>query len=401
MSQQKTSSPGPSGQRSTVGGRPRQPWRLTDRRAASAAERIVIKIGSSSLTGADGSLNLPQITELARTVSGMVTSGREVIVVSSGAIAAALRPMGLVERPQSFAEQQAAASIGQGLLVKAWSDAFMIYGVHVGQVLLTENDMIRSETYRSVRASLEALLGLRVVPIVNENDTTATHEIRFGDNDRLASLVAQSVGADLLVLLTDVDGLFTKPPHEAGAERISVVPDAARLDGVEIGSTGTRVGTGGMVTKLSAAHNAAITGTATILTVPEQLQQALAGEDVGTFFPAGTGRRRSRLMWLRYATRGVGTLVLDDGAIRAITESRRSLLPVGIVDVRGEFRAGGPVDIEGADGTLYARGLSHFSSADIRAMAGRTSDELRAELGDDHARYVVHRDELVVLTRRD
>ncbi len=388
-----------NGSRAQIGHSTREPARLASRTDAAHAKRIVIKIGSSSLTSPSGDLNRAAIRELSSTVSGLVASGRDVVIVSSGAIAAALGPMGLSERPREVSVQQAAASIGQGLLLAAYTEEFGSHGVRVGQVLLTENDVIRSDTYRNVRGLLEELVRLGVVPIVNENDATATHEIRFGDNDRLASLVAQVMGADLLVLLTDVDGLFTKPPSEPRAERIGVVHDAARLDGVSIGTVGSSVGTGGMVTKLSAAHSAAITGTATILTVPQRLSEVLTGNDVGTFFPAGSGRRRSRLMWLRYATRGEGTLVLDSGAVDAVTRRRMSVLPVGITAVHGDFHEGVPVDLVSENGQLVARGLTHVGSEMLRKMAGLSSEDIRESMGEEFARAVVHRDDLVVVNR--
>lgn len=386
-------------QRARIGQATREPARLSERAQVASARRIVIKIGSSSLTLPGGALNREAITALSTHVSRLMDEGRDVAIVSSGAIAAALAPMGISERPRSVQGQQAAASIGQGVLLAAYTHAFAAHGYTVGQVLLTENDMIRSDTYRNVRALLEQLVGLRVVPIINENDATATHEIRFGDNDRLASLVAQVMGADLLVLLTDVDGLFTKPPSEAGSQRIPLVADAARLDGVEIGATGSSVGTGGMVTKLSAAHNAAITGTATVLTTPDRLPGAVEGADVGTFFPARAGKRRSRLMWLRYATKGAGTIVLDEGAVAAVARSRTSILAVGIREVRGEFREGVPVDVVSESGVLVARGLTNFSSGDLRRMQGHPTDVLRTMLGEEYARAALHRDEIVVVNR--
>lgn len=374
------------------------PARLTSRASLSSAQRIVVKIGSSSLTLPGGDLNRNAIWALASSVASLVHDGREVVIVSSGAIAAALRPMGFSQRPESITDNQALASVGQGMLIREWSQAFGMSNVHVGQVLLTEDDMVHPEKYRNVRASLNALLASGAVPIVNENDTVATREIHFGDNDRLASLVAQVIGADLLVLLTDVDGLFTRPPRDPGAERIALVKDAARLPGVEIGSRGSTVGTGGMVTKLSAAHDATITGTACVLTIPVHFDAALAGEDCGTFFPARiAGRRRSRLMWLTYASRGEGTLVLDDGAVRAVVEERRSLLPVGITGVEGSFTAGSPVDIADSRGCVRARGLTYFSSDAISRIMGLTSEEIAAHESDIAVHAVVHRDDLVIV----
>ncbi|MDN6327807.1 MAG: glutamate 5-kinase [Dermabacteraceae bacterium] len=375
----------------------RQPERLTTRDSLPSARRIVVKIGSSSLTDAHGHLDQDHIQQIADTAAGLVEQGTELVIVSSGAIAAALGPLGLAERPNAVSLQQAAASVGQALLATAWQGAFARHGRITGQVLLTESDVIRPQTYRNVRTALEALLGLGTVPVVNENDTTATHEIRFGDNDRLAALVAQLLGADTLILLTDVDALYTAPPREPGAERIGQVDDVARLAGVSIGSVGSKVGTGGMVTKLSAAQLAATTGTAALMTSTAQFAAALAGQDVGTFFPAQHGRRRSRLVWLRFATRGAGTVHLDEGAAHAVRSSRRSLLAVGISRVEGTFPSGVPVDVAAPDGEIIARGLTSFSSDELRAMAGRSTDDAREQLGERFRRPAVHRDQLVVL----
>lgn len=381
----------------TAGGDLRQPQRLTRREDLPQARRMVVKIGSSSLTSADGRLDPVRVAEIARTAAHLRSHGTELVIVSSGAIAAALGPLGLDERPRDVAQQQAAASVGQALLATAWRSAFAEHRLLTGQVLLTEADVIGSETYRNVRTALEALLALGAVPVVNENDTTATHEIRFGDNDRLAALVAQLLGADALILLTDVEALFTAPPREPGARRIGLVEDVATLTGVSIGAVGSKVGTGGMVTKLTAAQLASTTGTAALMTSAARFAEAARGEDVGTFFPAHHGRRRSRLVWLRFATRGAGTLHLDDGAAQALRSRQRSLLAVGVREVEGTFPAGVPVDIAAPDGTVIARGLVDFSSEELRTMQGRTSQELRASLGDRFRRPVVHRDQMVVL----
>ena len=375
----------------------RQPERLTTRGSLPSARRIVVKIGSSSLTDDRGGLDQDRIRAIADTAAELAEQGTELVIVSSGAIAAALGPLGLPERPAAVALQQAAASVGQALLATAWQGAFARHGRITGQVLLTESDVIRPQTYRNVRTALEALLGLGTVPVVNENDTTATHEIRFGDNDRLAALVAQLLGADALILLTDVDALYTAPPREPGAERIGQVEDVARLTGVNIGSVGSKVGTGGMVTKLSAAQLASTTGTAALMTSTERFAEAVAGQDVGTFFPAQHGRRRSRLVWLRFATRGAGIVHLDPGAAGAVRSRRRSLLAVGITRVEGTFPAGVPVDLATPDGEVIARGLTSFSSDELRAMAGRGTDEARERLGERFGRAVIHRDQLVVL----
>ena len=375
----------------------RQPARIITRAELPRARRLVVKIGSSSLTDASGRLDETGISRIAETAADLGARGTEMVIVSSGAIAAALGPLGLPERPREVPLQQAAASVGQALLAGAWSRAFAAHGRITGQVLLTEADVIRRQTYRNVRSALQSLLDVGAIPVVNENDTTATHEIRFGDNDRLAALVAQLLGADALYLLTDVDALHTAPPGRPGAERIGLVEDVARLAGVSIGEVGSAVGTGGMVTKLSAAQLASTTGTAALMTSVERFAEAVAGGDVGTFFPAHQGRRRSRLVWLRFATRGAGTLHLDDGAAEAVRGRRRSLLAVGLTGVEGTFPAGVPVDVAAPDGTVIARGLTAFSSEELRAMAGRGTEAAREQLGERYARAVIHRDQLVLL----
>lgn len=234
-----------------------------------------------------------------------------------------------------------------------------------------------------MRSALEALLDLGTVPVVNENRHHRHPRDRLGDNDRLAALVAQLLGADALVLLTDVDALYTAPPSDPGAERISVVEDVARLSGVSIGAVGSKVGTGGMVTKLSAAQHASTTGTATVMTSAAQFAGAVAGEDVGTFFPAHHGRRRSRLVWLRFATRGAGTLHVDEGAAQALRSRRRSLLAVGVARVEGTFPAGVPVDVAGPERAADRPGSGGLQQrGEVRVMSGHGSAELRESLGE-------------------
>lgn len=383
--------------RPSVGAQKYQPARLESREQIKNAKRIVVKIGSSSLTLPSGELDRNTIWELANQISKMVKSGKEIILVSSGAIAAALRPLGLKQRPENIKTQQAVASVGQGKLVANWSAAFEQNSVLVGQVLLTERDVIEPATYRNVKDAIEELLAMKIVPIINENDSTATREIRFGDNDRLASLVAQAVGADLLVLLTDVDGLYTKPPQQEGAERIPLVPDAAKLKGVCLSASGSSVGTGGMVTKLSAAYDAAITGTATCLVHTANFHAALRGADYGTFFPAGKGRRRSRLMWLKYATKADGEIVLDQGALAAVLNRPSSILPVGIKSVKGSFAAGMPVDIKDSNDRVVARGLSYFSESELKQILGLTLNEIKEKFGEEFSHVAIHRDDLVIL----
>jgi glutamate 5-kinase len=265
----------------------------TRQQTVAAARRVVVKVGSSSLTTAEGGLDPGRVDALVDTLAGHASGGHDVVLVSSGAIAAGLAPLGLRSRPQDLATQQAAASVGQGLLMRAYTESFGRHGRTVGQVLLTVDDVIRRAHYRNAYRTLQRLLDLNTIPIVNENDTVATEEIRFGDNDRLAALVAELIGADLLVLLSDVDALYTKPPHLPGAERIAQVPFGDALAGVEIGSAGRAgVGTGGAETKVSAARIAAEAGAAVLITATSLVAQALSGTELGTWFDAAPERHR-------------------------------------------------------------------------------------------------------------
>ncbi|WP_370289652.1 glutamate 5-kinase [Nocardioides sp.] len=368
------------------------------RDAVTQARRVVVKVGSSSLTTAAGGIDPGRVEALVDVLAAARGRGAEVVLVSSGAIAAGLAPLGLRRRPRGLAAQQAAASVGQGLLVHRYTEELARHGLTAGQVLLTLDDVTRRSHYRNAHQTLATLLELGVIPIVNENDTVATSEIRFGDNDRLAALVAHLVQADLLVLLSDVDGLYDGPPSREGTRLISDVRGRADLAEVEIGSVGSAgVGTGGMVTKVEAASIATGAGIPVVLTSAGRAAAALAGEAVGTLFHATGKRRPARLLWLRHATEGKGALVLDAGAVRAVVDKRASLLPAGITAVRGEFGAGDPVDLVDADGRPVARGLVNFDAAELPALLGRSTKELRRELGAAYEREVVHRDALVVL----
>ncbi len=370
-----------------------------DHRAGVAgARRVVVKVGSSSLTRVEGGgLDTDRLDALVDVLAERRLAGSALVLVSSGAIAAGIKPLGLRRRPRDLATQQAAASVGQGALVAAYQRAFGRHGLTVGQVLLTADDVTRRSHYTNARRTLDRLLELGIVPIVNENDTVATQEIRFGDNDRLAALVSHIIDADALVLLTDVDGLYDGPPSEAGSARIPQVVGGQGLDDVRIGGTGTAIGSGGMLTKVEAASIANSAGILTVLAAAAQVRDALAGEDVGTvFLPVGS-RRASRKLWLAHATTARGSLILDEGAVRAVVERRTSLLAAGITAVTGSFADGDAVDICGPEGRPIARGLVNYTSAELPALLGRSTRELAAELGPEYEREVVHRDDLVVL----
>jgi glutamate 5-kinase len=362
------------------------------------ARRVVVKVGSSSLTTAEGGIDPGRVRRLVQELATARARGAEVVLVSSGAIAAGLAPLRMRKRPRGLPAQQAAASVGQGLLVHRYTEELARHGVVAGQVLLTVDDVTRRSHYRNAYQTFAKLLELGVLPIVNENDTVATTEIRFGDNDRLAALVAHLVHADLLVLLSDVDGLYDADPGTHGSTLLADVRDAADLAAVRVGKRGaTGLGTGGMRTKLEAARIATGAGIPVVLAAAEQAGSALAGEPVGTLFHA-TGRRRpTRLLWLAHATEPVGTLLLDDGAVAAVTQRRASLLAAGVTGLVGTFVAGDPVDIAGPDGVPVARGLVNFDSAELPALLGRSSKDLKRELGAAYEREVVHRDDLVLL----
>ncbi len=368
------------------------------RAEVAAARRIVVKVGSSSLTTRAGGIDPDRLRALVDVLAGARAHGAEVVLVSSGAIAAGLAPLGMNRRPANLATQQAAASVGQGLLVQCYTEELARHGVVTGQVLLTADDVTRRTHYRNAHQTFAKLIELGVLPIVNENDTIATNEIRFGDNDRLAALVAHLVHADLLVLLSDVDGLYDGNPSESGSVLVPLVAGPADLERVVVGKVGSAgVGTGGMTTKLEAAHIATGAGIAVVLTSAALARAALAGEEVGTLFRATGKRRPTRLLWLAHATTAQGTVLLDDGAVRAVVERRASLLAAGVTGVVGRFVAGDPVDLAGPDGTPVARGLVNFDAEEIPALLGRSSHELKRDLGAAYEREVVHRDDLVLL----
>ena len=364
----------------------------------SSASRIVVKVGSSSLTRPGGGLDVARIEALVAQIAGRHGAGHQVVLVSSGAIATGFPTLGLTRRPRDLATQQAAASVGQGMLVAEYSRAFAAHGLTVGQVLVTAEDVIRRSQYRNAQRTLFRLLDLGVVPIVNENDTVATAEIRFGDNDRLAALVAHVVQAEALILLSDVAGLFDGPPDRDGARLITDVRGPDDLDGVRVRGTGAAgVGLGGMTTKVEAAAIATSAGIPVLLASASEVGSALTTADVGTVFHPTGERTASRLLWLAHATSPTGRLHLDAGAVAAVVQRRTSLLPAGITSIEGSFVAGDPVDLLDEKGNIVARGLVNFDAQELPGLLGRSTRELARELGPAYEREVVHRDALVIL----
>ena len=369
------------------------------RSTISAAKRIVIKIGSSSLTGKAGAqLDTAAVDELVEVVAACRKRGSEVVVVSSGAIAAGLAPLGLTSRPTDLATQQAAASVGQGLLIAEYTRSFAKHAITASQILITTEDVVRRSHYQNAQRTLYRLLQLGVVPVINENDTVGTQEIRFGDNDRLAALVALLIGADLLVLVSDIDALYDAPPTQAGAKAILEVTDFADIAAIEVGGAGSAgVGSGGMVTKVEAARIATGAGIPVILTSLANVEAAVSGTEIGTLFHANGVRTPSRALWLAHASSPKGKLHLDAGATTAIRERGTSLLPAGVTKVEGDFSAGDPVDLLSPEGKVIARGLVAFDADEIPQLLGKSTKELGASLGAEYERELVHRDDLSLL----
>ena len=356
------------------------------------ARSIVVKIGTTALTDAAGLFDTDRLAALADAIEERMKSGSDVVIVSSGAIAAGIEPLGLNRRPTDLATKQAAASVGQVALVNAWSAAFAKYGRTVGQVLLTAHDISQRVQHTNAARTLDRLRALHAVAIVNENDTVATNEIRFGDNDRLSALVAQLVGADALVLLSDIDGLYDSDPRKGDARFIVEVAGPDDLDGV-IAGQGSRLGTGGMASKLSAALLAADAGVSVLLAAAADAAAALTDASVGTVFAPRSTRMSARRFWVRYAAEASGALMLDEGAVRAVVKQRRSLLPAGITGLSGKFFGGDVVELRGPDTELVARGVVAYDAAELATMIGHSTSDLPAEM----RRPAVHADDLVAV----
>lgn len=364
------------------------------RAAIGSARTIVVKVGSSSLTTSAGGLDPARLDALVDALAARGAAGASIVLVSSGAIAAGLAPLGLKRRPRDLPTQQAAASVGQQLLAQLYAGSFARHAVRVGQVLLTSDDVVRRSHYRNAQRTFAKLLSLGVVPVVNENDTVATAEIRFGDNDRLAALVSHLVGADALVLLSDVDALYTGDPRLASSRRVDVVNGPADLADVEISPSASDVSTGGMSSKLSAAMMATGAGIPVLLASAGEAGSALAARPaLGTVFAPAVRRTSARLFWLRHAATSAGSLMLDDGAVAAVVGRRKSLLPAGITGALGNFESGDVVDLLGPDGLTVARGFVGHDAADLPGIIGRSL----ADLPPDLRHEVVHADDLIAV----
>lgn len=359
------------------------------RELIASAKRVVVKIGSSSLTNSDHTVDPYRIDLLVDAIQARLSRGTEMIVVSSGAVAAGMGPLGLRTRPSDLATKQAVASVGQVHLMHTWGTSFLRHNHTIGQVLLTASDAGRRDRARNAQRTVDKLLRLGAVPIVNENDTVAHTEMRFGDNDRLAAIVAHLTCADALVLLSDVDGLYDKNPAEPDARFIAEVRDGNDLKGVIAGDGGV-VGTGGMASKVSAARIASRGGIPVLLTSADNIEAALTAADVGTVFHPKDNRLSAWKFWALYAADTGGTLRIDAGAVAAVTSGGTSLLAVGITEVDGDFHSGEIVEIVGPNGEIIGRGEVSYDSETLVGMLGKHSDKLPPGM----QRPVVHADYL-------
>jgi glutamate 5-kinase len=365
------------------------------------AGTIVIKVGSALLTDPEQGLATDLVDTLGEEIAGLLENGRRVLLVSSGAVAEGVSRLKLKTRPESVHELQAAAAVGQMGLVQAYERAFARHGRHAAVVLLTHDDLANRQRYLNARATLATLLDFGAVPVINENDSVATDEIRFGDNDTLAAMVTNLLQADLLIILTDIDGLYDADPRENANASLVEFADATddTLDQM-VGGSGA-LGRGGMITKLKAARLAARSGAHTVLANgrdPLALQRILSGEPVGTLLAASVSPLDARKRWIAGQQRAKGRLTLDAGAVHALTSRGVSLLPVGVVAVRGEFSRGEMVACENEEGQVVAQGLSNYSSSETLKMLGAGSEEIGARLGYVLEPELIHRDNLVLVS---
>jgi len=366
-----------------------------------AKRTIVIKVGSSTVTGRDGRIDSDYLSSLAGQVAQLRGGGDRVVVVTSGAIAAGVDALALESRPTDMPTLQATAAVGQVLLLDAYRVAFREFGAEVGQVLVTRHDVGQRQQYVNACHTLERLLDLGVVPVVNENDTTAVEEIRFGDNDYLAALVGMMVHADLVVLLTDIEGLYSADPRIDGDAHLVEVVDAVTEEHIAAaGGAGSDVGSGGMSTKIEAARALMKAGIPMVVCDgqrPGVIVDAAAGQPVGTLFAGGESAVKGKKLWLAYAGHPRGSVTIDDGAKVALCLGGKSLLPAGVIKVTGSFVVGDPISVEDREGTVVARGLAGMSAEDLQKVRGLKTSEIARVLVSWSGSEVIHRDHLVIL----
>ncbi len=364
-------------------------------------KRVVVKIGSRVLASPENGLDTALIGGLAAEIAQMRADGREVILVSSGAVAAGRRELGLGDRPRTIPQKQAAAAIGQSRLMRAYEDAFATHGLTVAQILLTREDLANRQRFQNARATLDTLLACGIVPVINENDTVVVDEIKFGDNDNLSALVTSLVEAHLLVIMTDIDGYYDADPRKyPDARLVPLVKAITREVEQAAGDTGSSVGTGGMATKIAAAKKAGQFGVATVMLngrTAGNLTGAFEGEEIGTLFLPAHESLNRRKHWIAHTLRPTGRIILDAGAHQVLARHGRSLLPSGITGVEGKFSRGDCVRVCAPDGTEFARGIVDYSGEEIGKILGHKSGEIEEILGYRYSDEIIHRDNLVVL----
>lgn len=366
-----------------------------------SVKRVVIKIGSGVLTDSDASLDMAVIGRISGDIAALRNLGIQVVVVSSGAIAAGRSELGLAEKPRTIPHKQAAAAVGQSRLMRAYEEAMAPHRLKVAQVLLTREDLESRQRFLNARATIDALLGFGIIPIINENDTVVVDEIKFGDNDNLSALVTNVAEAHLLLILTDTEGFFNADPRSnPGARLIPLVKIITReVERAAVGSA-TNVGTGGMATKVAAAKKAGKNGVATIMVSGKRegiILAAMRGEEVGTLFLPSEEGLKQRKHWIAYTLKPSGKVMVDDGARNALLDKGKSLLPSGVIQVEGRFDRGACLRVCGPDGIEFARGLSDYSSSEISRLAGCKSSEIEERLGFYYGDVVIHRDNLVMI----
>lgn len=372
------------------------------REALKKAKRIVIKVGTSTITYANGKRNFSQIDRLAREISDLQNQGKEMILVTSGAVAVGVDRMGLPGKPKTIPGKQAAAAVGQGVLMHTYEKFFADYGQIVAQVLITKTEAIDRHRYTNTRNTFMELMRQRVIPIVNENDVVALDELKIGDNDNMSALVAGIVDADLVIILSDVDGLYTANP-QTHPDAV-IVPEVAEITPeieASAGGVGSARGTGGMATKIQAAKAATSSGIHLVIasgTEKNAITRVLQGEELGTLFVSRENRLQFRKRWLAFGAKIAGSIVVDDGCAKAIRKAGGcSILPAGVFAVQGEFLPGSTVSVIDKDAHELARGLVHYSSAELEQIKGCKSGEIANILGHKNFDEVIHRDDLVIL----
>ncbi|MGB4503711.1 MAG: glutamate 5-kinase [Syntrophaceticus sp.] len=376
-----------------------------ERSKLKEVRRVVVKVGTKIICGSRGELDLHRIESLVQDLAVLWGKGLDVILVSSGSIGAGVGRLGLSRKPRTIPEKQAAAAVGQGILMQHYETFFTPHGVVVAQVLLTREDITNRERYLNARHTLQSLLGFRVVPIVNENDTVAVEEIRFGDNDTLAALVACLVDADLLILLTDLDGYYTADPNKnMEAELIPEIYAITPEIEAAAGGRGSALATGGMETKIMAAKIAMQAGIPLIIANGMKkgtLQAILKGEQIGTLFVPREDRMQARKLWIAFGSPVQGRLVVDAGAAGALLKKGKSLLPTGVVSVEGDFTAGNVVSIVAPTAQEIARGISNYDAQALQMIKGHNSCEIKEILGYHDYDEVVHRDNLTIISQNN